>query len=90
MTLNLHLNPETESYLAEILQQEKTTPDELIQMLIRQRWLRLQSNRTLVERRGGHPEHLLQDASPNLSERENRKQAIADHLMQRHSQRTAQ
>jgi len=88
--LNLHLNPETESYLAEILQQEKTTPDELIQMLIRQRWLRLQSNRTLVERRGGHPEHLLQDASPNLSERENRKQAIADHLMQRHSQRTAQ
>jgi len=90
MMLNLHLNPETESYLAEILQQEKTTPDELIQTLIRQRWLCLQSNRTLVERRGGHPEYLLQDASPNLSERENRKQAIAEHLMQRHSQRTAQ
>jgi len=41
------------------------------------RWLTLQAGRTLVERRGGHPQHLLQDAPPDLSERHNRKAAIA-------------
>lgn len=75
--LNIRLDPETEAYLAEILQYEKTTPDELIQILIRQRWLRLHPKHTLVERRGGHPEYLLQDAAPDRSEQENRKQAIA-------------
>lgn len=30
-----------------------------------------------MERRGGHPQHLLQDAPPDLSERGTRKQAIA-------------
>jgi hypothetical protein len=32
-----------------------------------------------IEKRGGHPQHLLPDAPPDLSERVNRKQAIADH-----------
>jgi hypothetical protein len=74
--LDIQLDQETEAYLTEILQHEKTTPNELIQTLIRQRWIRLQPHQTLVEKRGGHPEHLLQDAAPNLSERENRKQVI--------------
>lgn len=85
--LNVQLDQQTEAYLTEILQHEKTTPNELIQALIHQRWIRLQPNRTLVERRGGHPEHLLQDASSNLSERESRKRAIAEHLTQRSSHR---
>jgi hypothetical protein len=33
-----------------------------------------------VERRGGHPQHLLEDAPSDLSERAKRKQAIADYL----------
>jgi hypothetical protein len=92
--LNIELDPQTAAYLAEILQQENTTPDELIQGLIRQHWLglpnRTLANRTLVERRGGHPEHLLQTAPPDLSEREARKQAIAQHLSQRQARRTSQ
>lgn len=82
--LNVCLDQETETYLAEILRYEGTTPDELIQDLIRQRWIRLQLDQTLAERRGGHPQHLLQNASPELSERETCKQAVAEHLMQGH------
>lgn len=76
--LNLQLDPETETYLAEILQQENSSPEELFKSLIYQRWLRLQLGRTVVERLGGHPEHLLQGASPDLSSYEHRKRAIAD------------
>lgn len=79
--LNLQLDPESETYLAEILQQENLSPEELFKSLIYQRWLRLQLGRTVVERLGGHPEYLLQGAAPDLSSRDRRKQAIADHLM---------
>lgn len=40
----------------------------------------------IVERRGGHPEHLLEDAPPDLSERANRKKAISNYLEKRHPQ----
>lgn len=39
----------------------------------------LQASQTLVERMGGHPKRLLEGADPNLSERPNRKKAIAQH-----------
>jgi hypothetical protein len=39
------------------------------------------SAQTIVERLGGHPQYILQDAPPELSERENRKAAIAEYLM---------
>lgn len=85
--LNLKLDQETESYLAEILQEENTTPEDLVKSLIHQHWASLQSSKTtVVERLGGHPEHLLQTAPSNLSERTNRKRAIADYLTKRHSQ----
>jgi hypothetical protein len=38
----------------------------------------------IVERRGGHPEHLLEDAPPDLSERANRKKAIANYLQKKY------
>jgi len=82
--LNLEFDPETEAYLLEIASREETTPEALIKYLIHQRWGSLQSRKTIVERRGGHLEHLLQDAPPNLSEREPRKRAIAEYLMKRH------
>lgn len=42
-------------------------------------------NQTILERMGGMPTYLL--SSGNLSSREARKQAIADHLRKRHDRR---
>lgn len=84
--LNIQLDPETEARLVEILAREKTTSDELIKRLVKERWLSLQPRQTIVERLGGHPEHLLEDAPPDLSERANRKKAIADYLKKKHPQ----
>jgi len=79
------LDEETEQQLGDILAQEKdTNRSELNKRLIRESLLTLQAGKTLVERRGGHPQHLLQNASPDLSERHNRKAAITAYLKQRH------
>jgi hypothetical protein len=84
--LTVRLDPETEQQLAEILAHKNNiNRSELVKRLIRERWLTLNLDSTFVERRGGHPQHLLQYASPDLSERSSRKQAIADHLQHRHS-----
>lgn len=84
--LTVRLDPDTEQQLAEILAHEQgVNRSELIKRLIRERWLTLSLDSTFVERRGGHPQHLLKDASPDLSERSTRKQAIADYLKQRNS-----
>jgi hypothetical protein len=82
--LNLEFDPQTEAYLIELADRERTTPEALLKSLIHQHWNSSQLRQTLVERRGGHPEHLLQNAPPNLSEREHRKRAIAEYLMKRH------
>ncbi|BAZ22290.1 hypothetical protein NIES4073_31720 [Kalymmatonema gypsitolerans NIES-4073] len=74
--LTVRLDEETERQLADILAHEKTDKSELIRRLIAERWLNLQAGKTLVDRRGGHPQHLLQDAPPDLSERANRKKAM--------------
>jgi hypothetical protein len=84
--LTVELDKETEAYLIDILAKDKTTSEELIKQLIRERWLRLQASKTVVERLGGHPQHLLQDAPPDLSERQNRSAAIATYLLKRHPQ----
>ncbi len=84
--LTVRLDEETERQLADIVAHEKATNrSELIKRLIRDRWIALQVDKTVIERRGGHPQHLLQDAPADLSERSARKQAIADYLKQRHS-----
>lgn len=83
--LTVRLDSETEQKLAEILAHEDINRSELIKRLIQERWLTLRLDRSFVERRGGHPQHLLQDAPSDLSERSTRKQAIADYLEQRHS-----
>ena len=82
--LSVRLDEETEGQLADILAHEQTDKSELIRRLIAERWVTLQAGRTLVERRGGHPKHLLQDAPTDLSERSNRKKAIAEYLKDRH------
>lgn len=83
--LTVRLDAETERQLADILAHEKdNNRSELIKRLIRERWVTLQAGTTLVDRRGGHPQHLLQDAPPDLSERSNRKKAIAEYIQKRH------
>ncbi|ACK69244.1 conserved hypothetical protein [Gloeothece citriformis PCC 7424] len=82
--LSIQLDPETEAYLTEILSAEKTTSSELLKRLIYEHWLSLKPRQTLIERRGGHPQHLLQDAPSNLSLRENRKKAVSEYIKQRH------
>jgi hypothetical protein len=82
--LTVRLDEETQRQLADILAHEKTDKSELIRRLIAERWLNLQADRTLVDRRGGHPQHLLQDAPSDLSERANRKKAIDQYLKQHH------
>ncbi|GAB4230669.1 MAG: hypothetical protein Kow0049_12670 [Stanieria sp.] len=84
--LSVRLDSETEQQLADILSHEgNVNRSELIKRLIKERWLTLKLDQTFVERRGGHPQHLLQDAPADLSERETRKKAIADYLKHRHS-----
>lgn len=84
--LTVRLDEETEARLADILAHEKTEKSELIRRLITERWLSLQAGKTVVERLGGHPKHLLQDAPPDLSERATRKKAIAAYLLEQAEQ----
>jgi len=82
--ISINLDRETETYLAEIITQENTTSEELLKKLIYQHWQTIKPRQTLAQRRGKHPENLLQNADPELSLRENRKQAIAEHIQNRH------
>ncbi|MBC7997655.1 MAG: hypothetical protein IAF58_06920 [Leptolyngbya sp.] len=52
---------------------------DVVRMLINEKFESLQAEKTLVERRGGHPQHLLNGA-PNLSERSSRKSALSEKL----------
>ncbi|MBS9393270.1 MAG: hypothetical protein HEQ29_08990 [Dolichospermum sp. LBC05a] len=82
--ISIKLDRETETYLAEIITQENTTSEELLKKLIHQHWQTIQPRQTLAQRRGKHPENLLQDAAPDLSLRENRKKDVAEHIQNRH------
>ncbi|CAN5392265.1 hypothetical protein BH11CYA1_BH11CYA1_17160 [soil metagenome] len=50
-----------------------------VRTLINEKFESLQANKTLVERRGGHPQYLL-DGDSGLSERSSRKAAISKKL----------
>ncbi len=82
--LSINLDRETESYLSEIIAQDNITSEELLKQLIYQHWQTLKPRQTLAQRRGGHPEHLLQDAAPDLSLRENRKKSVAEYIQKSH------
>ena len=83
--LTVRLDEETQRQLAALLAHSKdTNRSELIKRLISERWLSLQLDKTIVERRGGHPQHLLQDAPADLSQRANRKKALAEYIKKRH------
>jgi len=82
--ISIKLDRETETYLAEIIIQENTNSEELLKKLIYQHWQTIKPRQTLAQRRGKHPENLLQDAAPDLSLRENRKKDVAEHIQNHH------
>ncbi|MCV3216981.1 hypothetical protein OGM63_26330 [Plectonema radiosum NIES-515] len=83
--LNLNLDDEAEKYLVEILAQEKTTSSELIKRLLHEHWQSLQPRKTVLERMGGYPEHLLQGPS-DLSDRDARYKYLAEYFQKRYEQ----
>jgi hypothetical protein len=60
---------------------------DVVRTLINEKFETLQADKTLVERRGGHPQHLLQGEMP-LSERERRKSFIAEKMAVKAAKRT--
>ena len=81
--LTVRLDSETEQKLADIIAHERDVDyRSLVKRLILEQWLTLNLDNTFVERRGGHPQHLWQDAPPDLSERSTREQAISDYFKQ--------
>ncbi|MBW4449106.1 MAG: hypothetical protein KME38_20165 [Spirirestis rafaelensis WJT71-NPBG6] len=83
--LNVNLDDEAEKYLVEILAQEKITSNELIKRLLHEHWQSLQPRKTFLERRGGHPEHLLEGPS-DLSDRDARSKYLAEYFQKRYEQ----
>ncbi len=80
--LNVNIDDESERYLVEILQKEKTTVSELIKRLLREHLnISLTAQRpqqTVLERMGGMPEHLLSEGG--LSDRDHRREIIAKRI----------
>lgn len=82
--LPINLDRQTENYLTEIISKENITSEELLKKLIYEHWQNLNPCETLLQRRGGHPQHLLENAPPDLSLRENRKKVVADYIQDHH------
>lgn len=78
--LSINLDQKTEKYLSDIISKENITSEELVKKLIHQHWQTLKPLKTLAQRRGKHPENLLEDAPANLSLRENRKKVVQEYI----------
>lgn len=86
MTLTVKLDERDENRLAALLVANRCDKSELVRKLINEEFERLQTEKTLLERRGGHPQHLLHGPA-NLSERPTRKTIIADKVRAKASRR---
>lgn len=76
--VNITLDEESEQYLVEILNQEKTTSSELLKKLLRNYLQTHQPTQSVLERMGGVPKHLL--SVGNLSDRQTRREIIASRI----------
>lgn len=83
--LNINLDDEAEKYLVEILAQEKITSGELIKRLLHEHSEKIKPRKTVLERMGGYPEHLL-DGPSNLSDRDARYKYLAEYFQKRYEQ----
>ncbi|MFM8298348.1 MAG: hypothetical protein ACKN9A_08070 [Microcystis aeruginosa] len=84
--LSINLDRETENYLADIISEENISSEELLKKLIYEHWQSLKLRKNLLQRRGSHPQHLLENAPPDLSLRENRKKVVAEYIQNHHQQ----
>jgi len=80
MILSVRLDEDTKNYLEELVHRTgSASKSQLIKTLILERWSATQPGKTFLQRRGGHPAHLL-NSGENLSDRQVRKQKVADYL----------
>lgn len=80
MTLTVKLAKQEQERLDAIATaMNKASTSDVVRALINEKFEALQADKTLVERRGGHTQHLL-DGAAALSERTNRKAVIAEQL----------
>lgn len=79
MTLTVKLTEQEQIRLEAIAIATQANQSDAVRALINEKFAALQADKTLVERRGGHPQNLL-DGPPDLSERAKRKAAIGDQL----------
>ena len=86
MGLNVRLSDEYESKLSQILALTRMDKSQLTRKMIDEQWIALQAGKSFVERRGGHPKHLLNDSKVS-SERTGRKATLANHFEERASRR---
>jgi len=86
MSLNVRLPQEYQSKLNQILAITRMDKSQLTRKMIDDQWVALQAGRSFVERRGGHPKHLLNDSTVS-SERSKRKAALGAHFVEKASRR---
>ncbi|CAN5478575.1 hypothetical protein BH10CYA1_BH10CYA1_56790 [soil metagenome] len=87
MTLTVKLAEQERNRLAAIATaMNAENQSEVVRMLINEKFESMQADKTLVERRGGHPQYLLDGAS-NLSERDVRKAVVAKNLAAKSARR---
>jgi hypothetical protein len=80
MTLTVKLADQDQHRLEVIaIALKAANQSDVVRTLINEKFETLQADRTLVDRRGGHPQHLLH-GELTLSERESRKSFIAEKL----------
>lgn len=80
MILSVRLDEDTENYLEELVHRTgSASKSQLIKTLILERWSATQPGKTFLQRRGGHPVNLL-SSGEHLSDRQVRKQKVADYL----------
>lgn len=79
MTLTVKLADQEQNRLEAIAAAMNANQSDAIRALINEKFEALQADKTLVERRGGHPQFLL-DGPPELSGRDARKSELAEKL----------
>lgn len=88
MTLTVKLAEHEKTRLRAIAEaMNAVNQSEVIRALINEKFDSMQAEKTLVERRGGHPLYLL-DGTGNLSDRKVRKSKISEHLESKSSRRS--
>ncbi|HEY9679360.1 MAG TPA: hypothetical protein V6C76_15235 [Drouetiella sp.] len=86
MTLTVKLAEQEQLRLEAIATALKANQSDAIRIIINEKFDSLQASKTIVERRGGHPQHLL-NGSADTSERANRKATIAKKLQAKAAKR---